>query len=282
MAEEVLDWLNPSPSERVVDGTCGGGGHTALLAERVGPEGRVVALDRDLGAVERARVRFREQPVQVEHTSYCQLADLLALLGWRQIDKVLLDLGLSSDQLAADDRGFSFDAPGELDMRFDVTRGEPAWRLLQHTSERDLADLIYRFGEERLSRRIARAICQRRGDVPHWSAREFADLVRGCYPRGRRDRIDPATRTFQALRIAVNEELQRLEDCLRVLPDLLVAGGRVAIISFHSLEDRIVKWAFRNDDRWEVLTRKPVTAGTEELNRNPRSRSAKLRVAQRR
>jgi len=282
MAEEMLNWLCPGPAERVVDGTCGGGGHTALLAERVGQAGRVLALDRDLDAVARAQVRFRDRPVDVEHASYCQLAELFAQRGWRQVDKVLLDLGLSSDQLASSERGFSFDAAGELDMRFDVTSGEPAWRLLQRTSERDLADLIFRFGEERLSRRIARVICQRRGDVQRWSARQFADLVRGCYPPGRHDRIDPATRTFQALRIAVNNELARLEDCLRALPDLVVSGGRVAIISFHSLEDRIVKWAFRNDERWEILTKKPVTASPDELERNPRSRSAKLRVAQRR
>jgi 16S rRNA (cytosine1402-N4)-methyltransferase len=199
------------------------------------------------------------------------------------VDGVVLDLGLSSDQLADADRGFSFNSPGELDLRFDPTSGEPAWRLFDRLTEKQLADIIYQYGEERFSRRIAREIVARRRESPVRTAEELATLVRRCIPhRGPAERIDPATRTFQALRIAVNEELKSLDTILKRLPDCLRPGGRAAIITFHSLEDRAVKQAFREDDRYEVLTKKPLYPSDAELAANPRSRSAKLRVAARR
>jgi 16S rRNA (cytosine1402-N4)-methyltransferase len=189
---------------------------------------------------------------------------------------------MSSDQLADDARGFSFHASGPLDLRFDPTRGEPAWRVLQRLSERHLADLIFRYGEERFSRRIARRIVQQRRRQPIRSSRELAELVRGCIPSSAgRPRLDPATRTFQALRIMVNDELNSLETALRDLPECLQEGGRLAVISFHSLEDRLVKSAFRQDDRYEMISRDLVRPGTEELRTNPRSRSARMRVARR-
>jgi 16S rRNA (cytosine1402-N4)-methyltransferase len=194
---------------------------------------------------------------------------------------ILLDLGLSSDQLADDERGFSFDCDGQVDLRFDTERGEPAWRLLERLSAEHLADIIYRYGEERFSRRIGRKIVERRRSAPIRTSRELSELVRACVPRSKNHRIDPATRTFQALRIAVNDELKSLEIALRRLPDCLAIGGKLAIISFHSLEDRRVKVAFRDDDRLEVITRKPIRAGEAEVERNPRSRSARLRVARR-
>jgi 16S rRNA (cytosine1402-N4)-methyltransferase len=206
---------------------------------------------------------------------------VLADLGVPLVDGVLLDLGLSSDQLAEPSRGFSFQAAGELDLRFNQDRGEPAWRLLERLRERDLADVIFRYGEERFSRRIARRIVECRQQTPIRSASALADLVRSCVPRSRGHGIDPATRTFQALRIAVNDELGALETALARLPDCLNPGGRLAVISFHSLEDRMVKHAFRGDDRLTIVTRRPVQARDEEVAGNPRARSAKLRVAER-
>ena len=197
------------------------------------------------------------------------------------LDGVLLDVGLSSDQLADETRGFSFHASGPLDLRFDTAAGEPAWQLIARLRENELADIIYQYGEERFSRRIARQIVAARATSPIRTAAELSDLVRRCVPRSR-DGIDPATRTFQALRIAVNRELESLEKALARIPDRLKPGGRLAIISFHSLEDRLVKNAFRDDPRLENLTRKPIVAGEAELAANPRSRSAKLRVARRR
>jgi 16S rRNA (cytosine1402-N4)-methyltransferase len=197
------------------------------------------------------------------------------------VDGVLLDLGLSSDQLADSSRGFSFQLEGELDLRFDATTGTPAWRLLQQLSAERLADLIYEFGEERFSRRIARRIVEQRARGEIRTAAQLAALVRTCVPRSKHHRIDPATRTFQALRIAVNDELGALEAALHQIPELLKPGGRVAVISFHSLEDRRVKQAFRADPRLVVLTKKPIRPYESEIQRNPRSRSAKLRVAER-
>jgi 16S rRNA (cytosine1402-N4)-methyltransferase len=182
--------------------------------------------------------------------------------------------------LADDSRGFSFDSEGPLDLRFDPTEGEPAWRLVNRMRPESLADIIHEFGEERFSRRIARRIAAARDREPIRSARDLAQIVRAAVPRQTPPaRIHPATRTFQALRIAVNEELKSLRIALERTPTRLAAGGRMAVISFHSLEDRLVKEAFRNQQVWENLTRSPVVAGDDELLRNPRSRSAKLRAA---
>lgn len=283
MLDEVLQWLEPRPGMVLVDGTLGGGGHTRALAERVAPSGRVIALDRDLAAVEAATIRLAELPIQPVQANFADLGDVLDGLGIEAVDGVLLDLGLSSDQLADAERGFSFDATGPLDLRFDTTVGEPASRLVNRLRAEQLADLIYQYGEERFSRRIARKIVERRERQPIETAAELADLVRRCIPRSRGpgDRIDPATRTFQALRIAVNDELGSLERALKQIPDYLRPGGRVAIISFHSLEDRRVKEAFRGDPRYEPLTKKPLRPTDGEMAINPRSRSAKLRVAAR-
>ena len=205
----------------------------------------------------------------------------LAALDVSAVNGILLDLGLSSDQLGDPARGFSFQSSGPLDLRFDQTRGEPAWKLVERLSAEHLADLIYRFGEERYSRRIARRIVEVRRASPIHTAADLARIVRESVPRSRDERIDPATRTFQALRIAVNEELKWLEVALRRMPDCLRPGGRLVVISFHSLEDRLVKEAFRNDARLEVITRRPIRPTEREIESNPRSRSAKLRVAER-
>ncbi len=281
LAQEVVEWLRPAPGRTIVDGTLGGGGHARLLAEAVNPGGVVVALDRDPQAVERATTVLAGLPVRVLQANYSDLPELLEQQNVARVDGILLDLGLSSDQLADAERGFSFQSEGPLDLRFDPTRGEPAWRLVERLSAEHLADLIFQYGEERYSRRIGRRIAETRRAAPIHTAAQLARLVRESVPRSREERIDPATRTFQALRIAVNEELKWLEVALRRLPDCLTPGGRLAVISFHSLEDRLVKESFRDDARLHVLTRRPVRASEQETFANPRSRSAKLRVAER-
>lgn len=265
----------------LVDGTLGAGGHTRALAERVGDQGQVLAFDRDPAALAAAEKSLRGLPIKLVQADYAELPQVLGELGLPGVDGVVLDLGLSSDQLDDAERGFSFDAAGPLDLRFDTTSGEPAWKLIERVAERQLADVIYRFGEEKYSRRIARRIVESRKFAPVRTAAQLARLVRSCVPRSPGHSIDAATRTFQALRIAVNGELTSLERMLKVLPDCLAAGGRAAIISFHSLEDRLVKSAFRDDPRYEALVRKPLRPTDTEVAHNPRARSAKLRVAAR-
>jgi 16S rRNA (cytosine1402-N4)-methyltransferase len=283
----VVQLLDPRPGEVFVDATVGAGGHTRLLAEAVGPAGRVIGLDRDAAMLEQARPWLAGLPVTLTHANFDELREMLDGLGLATVDGVLADLGVCSDQLDAAERGFSFARPGPLDMRLDRGQGEPASILLRRLNERELADLIWRFGEERFSRRIARRIVEERRARPIETTEQLAELVRRCVPRppraaGRRAPIDPATRVFQALRIAVNDELGALDRLLAALPGCVRPGGRAAVISFHSLEDRAVKQAFRNKDLWEVITRKPVQAGEAETANNPRARSAKLRAARRR
>jgi 16S rRNA (cytosine1402-N4)-methyltransferase len=277
---EIVQWLNPQPGQILLDGTLGGGGHTRLLAEKLEPCGYVLAVDRDPAAVTAAEQNLRGLNVKVAAASYLELPEILKQLGIPAVNGILLDLGLSSDQLADQQRGFSFQTGGPLDLRFNPEEGEPASRLVARLKENELADLIFQFGEERFSRRIARQIVAARLENPIQTAEQLATVVRRCVPRSK-DGIDPATRTFQALRIAVNRELEAVEQALKRLPDLLLPGGRFAVISFHSLEDRLVKEAFRNDPRLQVLTKKPLTASPAEMAANPRSRSAKLRVAER-
>ena len=287
----MLDALSPEAGGIYVDGTLGGGGHSLAIADRVGPKGLVISIDRDAAALDRVEARLAREPsasrgtVRMAQSNYADFPAVLELLGVEKVNGFLLDLGLSSDQLADRTRGFSFNADGDLDLRFDAAEGEPAWQLLARLSAEEIADVIFRYGEERFSRRIAREIVRRRGERPIRKASQLAEICRKAVPtppgRGRQ-RIDPATRTFQALRIAVNDELGSLERFLRRAPDRLLPGGKIAIISFlHSLEDRIVKTAFRDTPGLEVLTRKPIEAGQTEQQENPRARSAKLRVARR-
>ena len=282
LLREILDFLNPQNGKIYVDGTLGGGGHTEAIC-RCGAS--VIAIDRDVEALNRTEQRLRTLfnrepfPIRFVHANYRYCAEALDMLGIEKIDGFLLDLGLSSDQLADSQRGFSFDSDGELDMRFDLSEGLPAHMWLTKMPEDEIADIIYRFGEERHSRRIARKIVEARSKgTPIQTARQLSELVRRCVPKSRKNPIDPATRTFQALRIMVNGELTSLQTTLELLPTRLKPGGVAAVISFHSLEDRIVKDAFRKD-HWQRITSKPITASEEEIARNPRSRSAKLRVA---
>jgi 16S rRNA (cytosine1402-N4)-methyltransferase len=280
LAAEVVAAFGIRAGMRVVDGTLGGGGHTRLFADLVGPDGLVIGIDRDPIAIERGARELAGMPVRFAQANFRDIPEVLDALAIDRVDRVLLDVGLSSDQLADQDRGFSFDSAGPLDLRFDPTEGEPAWRLINRMRPETLADIIFEFGEERFSRRIARRIAAARGKEPIRSARDFARIIAAAIPRQYPPpRIHPATRTFQALRIAVNEELKSLRIALERIPGRLSVGGRLAVISFHSLEDRLVKEAFRNRQVWEPLTRGPVEAAADELARNPRSRSAKLRVA---
>lgn len=283
LLEEIVHWLDPQPGKVLVDGTLGGGGHTRALAAGVGKQGCVICLDRDSAAISVAEQELRRLPVRLAQANFCDLPEVLKQLDISTVDGVVLDLGLSSDQLADRDRGFSFWSDGPLDLRFDTMSGEPARRLLGRLSAEHLTELFSRYGEERYSRRIAQAIVRERREHPIETAAQLAELIRRSVPNPPGgSRIDPATRCFQALRIAVNDELKSLEIALRRIPDCLRPGARMAVISFHSLEDRRVKEAFLADERLKVLTRRPIRPSDKETAENPRSRSAKLRVAERR
>lgn len=274
---ETLELLGPKAGEVWVDCTVGGGGHMRLIAERVGPAGRVIGLDQDPTMLELARGRLESLPVELVHANFDQLAEVLAARGIAQVDGVLADLGFSSDQLARAERGLSFREDGPLDMRLDPTAGATAADLVNTMGEAALADVFWEYGEERHSRRVARRIVERRAERPFATTAELAEVVRRCVPRS--GGIDPATRVFQALRIAVNDELGALDRLLALLPKAMKPGGRAGIISFHSLEDRRVKHAFRDANVWKPVNKKPVEATAAEVARNPRARSAKLRVA---
>ena len=276
---ETLALLDPREGQTWVDCTVGGGGHTRMLAERVGPTGRVIGLDQDPTMLEMARARLEGSPVELVHANFDQLGEVLAARGIKQVDGVFADLGFSSDQLGEKSRGLSFREDGPLDMRLDPTAGATAADMVNTMSEAGLADTFWEFGEERHSRRVAKRIVERRGHQPFATTADLAGVVRSCVPRS--GSIDPATRVFQALRIAVNDELGVLDRLLALLPRVVKSGGAAGIISFHSLEDRRVKQTFREPTAWQQVTKKPVEAGDEETARNPRARSAKLRVARR-
>jgi 16S rRNA (cytosine1402-N4)-methyltransferase len=292
---EVLDGLAVRKGGRYIDCTLGGGGHTQAILDAAKP-GRVLALDRDPAAVRAARKRLATygRRLILEHASFVELAEVATTNGFRPADGVLFDLGLSSDQLADAERGFSFQTDGPLDMRFDTSAGETAAEIVNSLPESELADLLYELGEERQSRRIARAIVAAR---PIDTTGALADVVLQALGR-RAARIHPATRTFQALRIAVNDELDGLRLALPQAIEALAPGGRLAVISFHSLEDRIVKRAFADEARdcicppelpicqcdhvasVRLVNRRPIRPGPHELTQNARSRSAKLRVVE--
>ena len=285
MANEVVRFLEPSRGGVFVDCTTGLGGHTEALLEN--GASRVLGLDRDGAALALAGQRLSRFADRVElvHSDYRRLDRVLQERGIAGVAGILADLGVSSMQLDAEGRGFSFRRDEPLDMRMDQTAGEPAAALITQVEEGDLADVIFRFGEERHSRRIARAIVRERAVRPIETTGALAEIVRRAVPGRGYQRIDPATRTFQALRIWVNRELEDLDTFLGEAARRLLAGARFVVITFHSLEDRIVKHTFRAlaaaEDSWQVLTRKPVVAGDDELKQNPRARSAKLRAIER-
>lgn len=285
LLEEVIHWLAPGPGGTYVDGNLGLGGHAAAILERSGPTGRLLGFDWDEQALVHARRRlapFAERAVLVQR-NFIELENVMAELAINRIDGLLLDLGLSSLQLApGGDRGFSFQGTEPLDMRMDRRSGRTAAELLQELSAEELADIFYYYGEERQARRIAARIVEQRRHTPLLDTGQLAALVAESIPRRfHPHKIHVATRVFQALRIAVNRELENLEKILALTPPHLRPGGRFCVISFHSLEDRLVKRAFRADPRLRVLTPKPVLPQAQEVQSNPRARSARLRVAER-
>jgi 16S rRNA (cytosine1402-N4)-methyltransferase len=282
---EVLRYLRPERGGLYLDCTVGLGGHARALLEAGAT--RVIGLDRDVHALAEARTTLAPwaDRVALVHADYRDLGDVLDRHGVGHVDGALADLGMSSLQLDMPGRGFSFMRDEPLDMRMDTTRGETAADVIAHSSEEELADVIYTYGEERFSRRIARRIAAARAETPVTTTGRLADLVRRAVPRRNSWRIDPATRTFQALRIRVNRELDGLDRFLETVARRLKATARMAVITFHSLEDRIVKHTLRALEQQasivKVLTKKPVAATDAETERNPRARSAKLRVAER-
>jgi 16S rRNA (cytosine1402-N4)-methyltransferase len=284
LVAEVVSLIAPRTDGIYVDGTVGLGGHTrALLAAGAG---RVIAVDRDEAALTTARARLGEGDRRVTwvHADYRDLDDVLAQVGVARVDGVLADLGLSSAQLDEASRGFSFRRAGPLDMRMDRSQGPTLAERLDAVDEVTLADVIWRFGEERRSRRVARAILRARDAGELRDTTELATAVRRGAGPGRWQRIDPATRTFQALRIWVNDELSRLDEFLVAAVDVLAVGGRLAVIAFHSLEDRAVKHTFRalagEDGPVRLLTKRPVRPGDVEVALNARARSARLRAVE--
>jgi 16S rRNA (cytosine1402-N4)-methyltransferase len=286
LLEEVLEYLNVRPGGVVVDATLGLAGHSSEIAKRLGGKGKLIGFDRDPEAMEKAKARLEvlraelgdEMPELVfEPRAFSEASSLIEP---GSLDGLLADFGVSSLQLDEAHRGFSFRTDGPLDMRMDTRSGETAEQVVNQEDENELADLIYEFGEERRSRRIARAIVRAR---PITTTAELARIVSAEAPPMKGEKIHPATRTFQALRIRVNNELGEIQSLLKSAGSLLKPGGRLVLISFHSLEDRLVKDAFKEakDAKvYEVLTKKPVTASEQEEMRNPRSRSAKMRAAQ--
>lgn len=294
--QETIEYLAPNSSGRYLDCTAGAGGHSYGILEFSAPNGQLISIDLDPTAIQLTtkNLSLFGERATIVHDSYLNAARILQQKGWDKVDGIVLDLGVSSMQLDQVERGFSFRTEAPLDMRFDPTKGSTAADLVNNLSEKEIADLIYRYGEERLSRRIARKIVQNR---PILTTTQLAETVRSAIG-GAHGKIDPATRTFQAIRIAVNDELRTVEEAIPSLIELLNPKGRIAVISFHSLEDRLVKQAFRRESvdcicppeqpictcghvaSIKVLTPRPVSPTEKEIEENPRARSAKLRVAE--
>lgn len=281
MVREVIRWLDLTPGLVVTDGTVGAGGHSSAILPKIRPSGRLIGLDRDPMMLNHAGRAVSGSDVELVHSSYADLRTVLDRLGIPAVNRVLLDLGLSSDQLADRERGFSFDADGPLDLRFDVSKGQPASQLVATASAAELEEIFQQRGEEPHADRVAQAIVAARSSRDVTNARTLAGVIAEALPRRHsRGSSHPATRVFQALRIEVNDELGELDRMLtKTLPASLDSGGRAVIISFHSLEDRMVKGAFRNREHWRELTPKPIPPTPSEERMNPRSRTARLRAA---
>ena len=290
LLNEVIGGLAPQAGGRYIDGTLGGGGHAFATLAASAPDGRLLGIDTDPAALAAAgqRLALYGGRATLAHGNFRDIGAIAQSHGFAAVDGILLDLGVSSHQLDTPERGFSFTADAPLDMRLNPAEGPSAADLVNETPEDELADIIYQYGEERGSRRVARFIAEARRKEAITTTAQLAELVARALG-GRHGKIHPATRTFQALRIAVNNELGSLEAALPQATELLAPGGRLAIISFHSLEDRIVKLFFRAESGYggsprnslTILTKKPIEASDDEARRNPRSRSAKLRIAAR-
>jgi len=298
LRKEAVAALNVRSNGLYVDATFGRGGHARTILEQLGPDGRLLALDRDPQAVASAKLQFADEVrLTIVHGPFSMLGKAVAEYGWHgRVNGILFDLGVSSPQLDDSSRGFSFRTDGPLDMRMDTTRGESAADWLQRAEEQEIADVLFHLGEERYARRIARAILRRRVDQPIATTKQLAEIVAGAVPTRERSK-DPATRSFQAIRLHINRELDELREALPQAMDVLAPHGRLAVISFHSLEDRIVKQFMRAQEKGkelppdlpvrhvEIQSRlkvvgKPLRASDDEVRRNPRARSAVLRIAE--
>ncbi|MDP4008902.1 MAG: 16S rRNA (cytosine(1402)-N(4))-methyltransferase RsmH [bacterium] len=285
LLQEVLDQLNPQPNEHVIDCTAGGGGHTLAIAERVAPKGKVLAIDWDPSAITALEKRIAKIPqgkqrIVLANDSYTALSDIVTAKKFGPVHGILLDLGFSSFHLDESERGFAFRKSEQLDMRYNPKNPMTASKLLNYQSRGEIEWIFKKYGEERFSRRIAEEIVSTRRTHPIETTSQLVEIIERSTPASyQRQRLHAATRVFQALRIAVNNELENLESVLPQARDILEPGGRLVVISFHSLEDRIVKHFLRNDSALIPQTKKPIMAKATEVEQNPRSRSAKLRSA---
>lgn len=285
MVEEVLDYLNPQAGQVILDCTAGGGGHASKIMDKIKPNGLLIGIDKDMEILQTAKQHLSEigNVFKLYHADYSEIDEVLRQAGTDKVNGVLLDLGSSSMQFDQADRGFSFAKEGPLDMRMDRSQGITAKDLIHRLSEQKLEELFSKYGEERWSRRIARAILKEENDTDISTTRQLANIIERAVPRGK-SKIHPATRVFQALRIAVNKELESLEAFLNKIHNYMAVSARIVVISFHSLEDRIVKNKFNERAKqniFQILTKKPITPGEAEIERNIRCRSAKLRAAER-
>lgn len=288
LLNEIVEYLNPQSGQIFVDGTANGGGHTMAIAEKVAPNGKVIAIEWDGEIARDLELKVKssklKENIVVVNDSYANLKDILNNLQIEKIDGIVLDLGFSSVHLEESGRGFSFQKDEPLDMRYNTEDGQTAAEIINSYIEKDLADIIYKYGEERFSRQIAKKIIEERKKKRILTTFDLIGVIEKAVPAFyRKGKINCATKTFQALRIAVNRELENIENVLSQIVEVLNQGGRATIISFHSLEDRIVKNFFKDkakDNLLKIITKKPIIAGEEELKENPRSRSAKLRIAE--
>jgi 16S rRNA (cytosine1402-N4)-methyltransferase len=290
LAETLAEQINLPTDAVMVDATIGQGGHSFLFGKTLGPEAVIIGLDLDKDAIRRAQLRLKELACKVilQHCNFSQISEEVHKQGINKADFILVDLGLCSAQLADARFGLSFRTNMPLDMRIDERIKTTAADIVNKAGEKSLADLIYKFGQERASRRIARFIVRRRRSEPITTTGQLAEIVCKALARAgrsRKSKIHPATRTFQALRIAVNDELENLERLLASAPELLNKSGYIAVVSFHSLEDRLVKNDFKQNEKeniYRIITKKPIVPTREEIAENRRARSAKLRIAQKR
>lgn len=287
MVKEILDYLNLRPRQIIVDATIGTAGHSLAMLERILPGGRLIGIDRDQESLAVAKERLHQfsESCEFVHGNFMDIDNILKSINIKKIDGILFDLGVSSFQLEDPNRGFSFQSEGPLDMRLDRTSFISAYDLVNNLNQEELSSLLLTFGQERWHNRIARFLVRERERKPIATTLQLSDIVLRAMPyRYRYSRIHPATRTFQAVRIAVNRELEALEIALAKSVELLNKGGRICIISFHSLEDRVAKFSFRRfnaEGKTNIITAKPLTPTSEETKENRSSRSSKLRVAQR-
>lgn len=288
LVEEVLEYLAIRPEETVVDATVGLAGHARLFADQLGPQGTLICLDVDPANLETAKARLADAPCRVHlfHANFSEMPEVLGSLNLTHVDVVFADLGISSTQLDDPNRGLSFQSDGPLDMRLDPRLTLAASDIVNRLSERELGDILFFNAQETGGRKIARALCEARREKRISTTRQLSNIVTRTLgvtdEFSRRSKIHPATRTFQALRMAVNHEMENLESLLKIVPSVLRSGGRCGIIAFHSVEDKVVKLDFRGrktEKVYNIATPKPIVANADERERNPRSRSAKLRVA---